>query len=123
MPVAVFAAQLAAESGWDPLAESPVGARGIAQFMPQVWKQYGIDGDGDGTADVWNPADAIHSAAELNCINRKLVKGASGKRLVNTLAAYNAGYGAVLKHDGVPPFPETEQYVDRIMEWSKTIEH
>jgi len=101
VPVEVFAAQIAAESGWDPEARSPAGARGIAQFMPEVWKQYGLDGDGDGDASVWNPVDAIHSAAALNCINRKLVRDASGNRLRNTLAAYNAGYGAVLKYDVV----------------------
>ncbi len=123
VPVAVLAAQLAAESGWDAQAVSPAGARGLAQFMPEVWEQYGIDGDGDGQADIWNPADAIHSAAALNCVNRRLVKEASGKRLANTLAAYNAGYGAVLKHDGIPPYPETEQYVERILDWSQSIEH
>jgi hypothetical protein len=89
--------------------------------MPEVWKQYGIDADGDGEASVWNPVDAIHSAAALNCINRKLVRDASGNRLRNTLAAYNAGYGAVLKYDGVPPFPETQTYVDRVLTTSKTI--
>ena len=121
VPVEVLAAQIAAESRWDPKAVSPVGARGIAQFMPEVWDQYGIDADKDGSADIWNPVDAIHSAAALNCINRKLVRGASGDRLVNTLAAYNAGYGAVLKYDGVPPFPETEAYVARILEYAKAI--
>jgi hypothetical protein len=119
--IEVLAAQIASESGWDARAVSPAGARGIAQFMPEVWKQYGIDADGDGEASVWNPVDAIHSAAALNCINRKLVRDASGNRLRNTLAAYNAGYGAVLKYDGVPPFPETQTYVDRVLTTSKTI--
>ena len=121
VPVEVFAAQIAAESGWDPRAVSPAGARGIAQFMPAVWEQYGIDANGDGTADVWDPVDAIHSAAELNCLNRRLVKDASGNRLHNTLAAYNAGFGSVLKYDGVPPFPETETYLARILEYAETI--
>lgn len=121
VPVEVLAAQIAAESGWDARAVSPAGAQGIAQFMPEVWAQYGIDGDKDGSVDIWNPVDAIHSAAALNCINRKLVRGAAGNRLTNTLAAYNAGYGAVLKYDGVPPFPETEAYVARILEYAKEI--
>jgi soluble lytic murein transglycosylase-like protein len=121
VPVEVFAAQIAAESGWDPRAVSPAGAQGIAQFMPAVWEQYGIDANGDGTADVWDPVDAIHSAAELNCLNRRLVKDASGNRLHNTLAAYNAGFGSVLKYDGVPPFPETETYLARILEYAETI--
>ena len=121
VPIEVLAAQIAAESGWDERAVSPAGARGIAQFMPEVWKQYGIDGDGDGKASVWNPVDAIHSAAELNCLNRRLVRRAEGDRLRNTLAAYNAGFGSVLKYDGVPPFPETRAYVERILESAKTI--
>jgi soluble lytic murein transglycosylase-like protein len=121
VPVEILAAQIAAESGWDPTAVSPAGARGIAQFMPAVWEQYGIDADKDGTADVWNPVDAIHSAAALNCVNRRLVRDASGNRLKNTLAAYNAGFGSVLKYDGIPPFPETETYVDRILRYAETI--
>ena len=121
VPVEILAAQIAAESGWDPTAVSPAGAQGIAQFMPAVWEQYGIDADKDGSADIWNPVDAIHSAAALNCINRRLVREASGNRMSNTLAAYNAGYGAVLEHDGVPPFPETQAYVAKILESAKTI--
>lgn len=122
VPVNVFAAQLHAESGWDPNALSPAGAQGIAQFMPATWKQFGIDADNDGSADVWNPIDAIHSAAELNCVNRKLVANVDGKKLHNLLAAYNAGHGAVREYNGVPPFPETENYVTKILESSKTIQ-
>jgi soluble lytic murein transglycosylase-like protein len=121
VPARVLAAQIAAESGWDEHAQSAAGAQGIAQFMPEVWAQYGIDANHDGTADVWDPVDAINSAAALDCINRRLVRDASGDRLSNTLAAYNAGYGAVLAHDGVPPFAETQQYVQRIMEYARDI--
>ena len=123
VPIEVFAAQITAESGWDPQAVSPAGARGIAQFMPAVWKQYGIDADGDGKATVWNPVDALHSAAELNCVNRRLIKKASGKRLSNTLAAYNAGFNAVLRHDGIPPYPETTAYVEKILRTAQDIEY
>lgn len=121
VPLEVFAAQIAAESSWNPRAVSPAGARGIAQFMPAVWRQYGIDATGDGRADVWDPIDAIHSAAELNCVNRRLVREASGNRLHNTLAAYNAGFNAVLRYDGIPPFPETEAYVERILRFAANI--
>ncbi len=117
----LFAAQIHAESGFDPMAESPAGAQGIAQFMPYTWKHYGIDGDGDSVIDVWNPADAIHSAARLNCINRKIVSVLDGPRLKNTLAAYNAGVGSVLEYGGIPPFPETQNYVERIFTNSETI--
>lgn len=117
----LFAAQLHAESSFDPSAESSAGAQGIAQFMPFTWKHYGIDGDGDGLVDVWNPADAIPSAARMNCINRKSVRNLDGPRLKNTFAAYNAGIGSVLKYGGIPPFPETENYVEKIFNISKTI--
>ena len=123
IPARVFAAQIAAESSWDPRARSPAGAQGIAQFMPRVWEQYGIDANDDGRVDIWDATDAIHSAARLNCINRDLVKKASGRRLENTLAAYNAGFSAVLKYDGIPPYPETEAYVRRILDTAKTIEY
>lgn len=122
IPAPVLAAQIAAESGWDPQARSPVGARGIAQFMPKVWRQYGIDANGDGKASVWDPEDAIAAAAELNCRNLELVASASGDRLRNTLAAYNAGYASVLKYDGVPPFPETQAYIDRILASAATVQ-
>lgn len=121
IPVEILAAQIAAESGWDTRARSSAGAQGIAQFMPAVWRQYGVDANNDGKRSIWDPVDAIHSAARLNCVNRNLVKGASGNRLENTLAAYNAGYGAVLKYDGIPPYPETEAYVKRILEDAKEI--
>lgn len=122
VPVRILAAQIAAESSWDPSAISPAGAQGIAQFMPGTWKQYGIDGDGDGVADVWNPVDAIHSAAALNCVNRRLVREVEGRTIEKILAAYNAGHGAVRTHGGIPPYPETEQYVERILTWAKTVE-
>lgn len=122
VPAQVLAAQLASESGWDPTAVSPAGARGLAQFMPEVWEQYGLDGDGDGKARINNPVDAIHSAAALNCVNAELVADVPGDRLRNILAAYNAGYNQVVKYGGVPPFPETEQYVDRIIRRSQIIE-
>ncbi len=115
VPPEVLAAQLASESSWDPYAVSPAGAQGLAQFMPAVWEQYAVDGDGDGVADVWNPIDAIHSAAELNCVNAALVADVPGNELKNILAAYNAGFNQVVKYEGVPPFPETQAYVDRIL--------
>jgi len=116
IPSRVLAAQIAVESSWRTDVVSPAGAQGIAQFMPGTWEQYGIDADGDGTPDVWNPIDAIHSAAALNCVNRGLVIDVPGTPLHNILAAYNAGHGAVRKYDGVPPFPETEQYIERVLD-------
>lgn len=122
VPATVLAAQLASESGWDPTAVSPAGARGLAQFMPEVWEQYAVDGDGDGDTDIYDPVDAIHSAAELNCVNAELVADVPGDRLRNILAAYNAGFNQVVRYEGVPPFPETEQYVERVLSRAERIQ-
>jgi len=122
VPARVLAAQLASESSWDPRAVSPAGAQGIAQFMPEVWAEYGVDGDGDGSAAVWNPIDAIHSAAELNCLNHLLVADVPGDELRNVLAAYNAGFNQVVRYQGVPPFPETQEYVERVLRRAEQVE-
>jgi len=122
VPARVLAAQLASESSWDPRAVSPAGATGLAQFMPEVWKQYAVDGDGDGDTDIYDPVDAIHSAAELNCVNADLVADVPGDRLSNILAAYNAGFNQVIRYEGVPPFPETEQYVERVLSRAERIQ-
>lgn len=116
----ILAAQLWAESGFNPSATSPAGAQGIAQFMPGTWAAAGIDGDGDGVADVWNPRDAIASQARYMCRQYDQVAGLAaagriGGDLVDlTLAAYNAGLGNVLNHGGIPPFQETQDYVQKI---------
>jgi soluble lytic murein transglycosylase-like protein len=122
VPAEVLAAQVASESAWNPQAISPAGAQGIAQFMPQTWDQYGIDADGDGEATVWNPIDAIHSAAALNCVNLRLVQDVPGDELINTLAAYNAGFNNVLRYQGVPPFPETQDYIERILRRAESVD-
>ena len=122
VPAKVLAAQLASESSWDPRAVSPAGATGLAQFMPEVWEQYAVDGDGDGDTDIYDPVDAIHSAAALNCVNADLVADVPGDRLRNILAAYNAGFNQVVRYEGVPPFPETEQYVERVLSRAERIE-
>ena len=120
IPAPVIAAQIQVESGWNPRAVSPVGAQGIAQFLPATWAGAGRDWDGDGVADVWNPADAIPSQGGFDCsIITTLRPALAAGRLHGditdlALAAYNAGAGAVLAAGGVPPFPETQAYVARI---------
>jgi hypothetical protein len=48
---------------------SPAGAEGPMQFMPATWAVYGLDGDGDGVANIWDAADAVPSAAHYLCAN------------------------------------------------------
>ncbi|MFJ5553431.1 NlpC/P60 family protein [Streptomyces sp. NPDC093225] len=117
---ALLAAQLYQESGFNPRARSPVGALGIGQFMPETWKGHGIDGDGDGDRDVWDPADAIPSAASYDCELAGYVKKVPGDPTRNMLAAYNAGAYAVIKYGGVPPYRETQNYVKVITALAKS---
>ncbi len=111
---ALLAAQLYQESGFNPNAKSPAAAQGIAQFIPGTWATHGIDGDGDGDRDVWDPNDAIPSAAKYDCTLASYVKDVPGDPTKNMLASYNAGAYAVIKYGGVPPYRETQNYVKRI---------
>ncbi|MDN5562554.1 MAG: peptidoglycan DD-metalloendopeptidase family protein [Luteococcus sp.] len=123
----LIAAQIEAESNWNPNAVSPVGAVGIAQFMPSNFSLI-QDENGDGKADPRDPLDEIPAQGRLMCSLVPLFSpAASGDELLRlTLAAYNAGPGNVLpagcaKADkgrckpSVPGFAETQGYVIRIM--------
>jgi cell wall-associated NlpC family hydrolase len=110
----LLAALLTQESGFNPKATSPVGARGIGQFMPSTWESSGIDGNGDGKRDVLDPGDAIPSSAKHLCDLADEVKDVPGNKQNNMLAAYNAGSGAVKQYGGVPPYKETQNYVRTI---------
>lgn len=112
----LIAAQIEAESGWNPNAVSPAGARGIAQFMPSTWAAAGRDGDGDGRAEITNPHDAIAAQGHYMCRQVALLKtrGYGGDIIDLALAAYNAGLGNVDTYHGIPPFKETRAYVARI---------
>ncbi|MGW0612575.1 bifunctional lytic transglycosylase/C40 family peptidase [Streptomyces sp. NPDC002788] len=117
---ALLAAQLYQESGFNPRAQSHAAAQGIAQFIPGTWASHGIDGDGDGDRDVWDPKDAIPSAASYDCELASYVKKVGGNQTENMLAAYNAGAYAVIKYGGVPPYSETRNYVKRITTLSES---
>jgi cell wall-associated NlpC family hydrolase len=112
---ALLAAQLYAESGFHPDDVSPKGAQGIAQFMPATWAVWGVDADGDGRTDPFDPIDAIASAANYDCALARDTHLLPGDAVANMLAAYNAGVYAVLQFQGVPPYPETQNYVQRIL--------
>ncbi|MEU7427905.1 bifunctional lytic transglycosylase/C40 family peptidase [Streptomyces sp. NPDC040750] len=117
---ALLAAQLYQESGWNPTVVSPADARGIAQFIPSTWATHGIDGNGDGKRDVWDPNDAIPSAASYDCELAKYVKDVPGNTSDNMLAAYNAGAYRVIRAGGVPSISETRNYVQRIRSLEKS---
>ncbi|WP_308294062.1 NlpC/P60 family protein [Streptomyces sp. UNOC14_S4] len=117
---AILAAQIYSESGWNPRAVSPANAQGIAQFMPDTWASHGIDANKDGKADIWDPQDAIPSAAVYDCELSKDVKSVPGDLADNMLASYNAGAYAVIQHRGIPPYSETQGYVKEIRTLAKS---
>lgn len=102
VPPALLAALLQAESGWNPRAISPVGALGIAQFMPGT-------AAGMGLRDPFDPGQAVPAAARLLGVHLRRFGS-----VPLALAAYNAGPAAVERYGGVPPFAETQAYVARI---------
>jgi len=112
----LLAAQIDQESGFDPDAVSKAGAQGIAQFMPDTWAVWGEDLDGDGVASPFNAREAIDAQARLMCflIFEANASGIDGDPVDLALAGYNAGWSQVVRYDGIPPFRETEAYVDRI---------
>lgn len=100
---ALIAAQLMAESGFDPNAVSPAGAVGIAQFMPATAREWGL-------RDRFDPVASIEAQAKfMSSLLRQF------HSVPLAIAAYNAGPGAVASCRCVPPYPETQAYVVRIL--------
>jgi soluble lytic murein transglycosylase-like protein len=91
------------ESRYDPKATSPVGARGLMQLMPATAKRFKCNDASDQACNV--EAGTKYLAWLLKRFNGD-VKLA--------LAGYNAGEGSVDKYQGVPPYPETQNYVNKI---------
>lgn len=110
-PAALFAAQLAQESGWNPQAVSPVGARGLAQFMPATARDMGRQRPDMGPARPTNPVWAIRAMVAYDLQNKQRLRAASEFDLwALTLMAYNGGLGWVFrdqakaKAEGLNPF-------------------
>jgi hypothetical protein len=103
VPPALMAGQLMAESGFDPNAGSPAGAQGIAQFIPSTAAAYGL-------TNPYDPVAAIDAEAHLMS---DLLRQFGSPELA--LAAYNAGPAPVEACHWIPPYPETQAYVTRIL--------
>jgi soluble lytic murein transglycosylase-like protein len=103
VPVELLAAQLYAESNFNPFAVSGAGAQGLAQFTPGTARAYGLADPFDGAASIDAQAHLMHDLL------------AKYKTAALALAAYNAGPGAVDRYHGVPPFAETQDYVARVL--------
>ncbi|MEW6323234.1 MAG: lytic transglycosylase domain-containing protein [Acidobacteriota bacterium] len=99
---ALVHAVIEAESGYDPRARSAKGARGLMQLMPATAREYT-------RGNIYDPATNVDAGV------RHLRGLLDRLDLPLALAAYNAGERAVRRHQGIPPYPETEQYVRRIL--------
>lgn len=117
LPPEVVAAQLDVESRWDPEAVSPVGAEGLAQFMPETWELYGRGEATDPEASIRAQG---HYLRDLRGMVSELEPADPDEEIELVLAAYNAGPTVVLEQGGVPPYPETERYVEQITELAGT---
>jgi len=103
IPVGIALAQANAESGLNTGAVSNKGAGGVMQLMPATAKELGV-------TNIFDPGQNIDAGFKYL------------KQLFNqfgdwalALAAYNAGPGTVAKYGGIPPYPETQNYVTKIM--------
>ncbi len=114
VPTSWIAAQIEAESGWDPtLGANHAGASGLTQFIPSTWAVYGHG------ASPNDPVAAIRAMGEylrdLRAQLKSTIEAHPDIPAVELImAGYNAGPGAVQQYDGVPPYSETQTYLSRI---------
>lgn len=100
---ALIRAIIHAESAFNPKAKSRKGAQGLMQLMPATAKELGVN-------DALNPSENIQGGTRYIA---QLLKQFNGNIKLAS-AAYNAGPNAVKRYQGVPPYEETEVYVERV---------
>jgi soluble lytic murein transglycosylase len=103
VPPALVKAVIAAESMFDSEAESHAGAQGLMQLMPETARLLGVD-------DPFRPDENVRGGTEY--LRAMLDRYGDFSR---ALAAYNAGPKAVDRHQGIPPYRETRDYVRRVL--------
>jgi len=110
IPEGIFLGLIAAESSWNPKAVSVAGAIGLTQVMPSTAKLLG-----------YNPAELKHDPKLQLEAGARYLKDMyeEFESWEKALAAYNAGPHNVKKYDGIPPFPETENYVQRVLTYAE----
>ena len=105
---ALLKALIRQESNFNPNAVSPAGATGLTQLMPAT-------AQGLGVTDPTNPQQAIDGGAKY--LRQQLDRFGGDEK--KALAAYNAGPGAVARFGGVPPYAETQTYVQKVMGYAE----
>ena len=101
---ALVEAIVAVESAFNPMAVSVKGAMGLMQLMPQTASRYGV-------ADPFDPKQNVRGGTRH--LRDLLLRF---ENLIHALAAYNAGERAVLRYRGLPPYPETRDYVRKVLD-------
>ena len=102
VPARLVRAVIQVESAFNVRARSPKGAMGLMQLMPATARHYAV-------ADPYDPATNIEAGIKhLKSLLQRLP-------VALALAAYNAGEAAVQRFNGIPPYPETRNYVSRIL--------
>jgi len=105
---ALVKAVMHVESAFNPFARSEKGALGLMQLMPATARQYGIE-------DVQDPLQNIVAGVK----HLRYLLDTFKHRQTLALAAYNAGEGAVLRHRGIPPYRETQEYVKKVLRYKR----
>jgi len=100
LPPQLIHSVIKVESNYNPLAVSPKGAEGLMQLIPSTARRFGV-------SNVFNPAQNIQGGSKY----LKYLLDLFGGNYALALAAYNAGEAAVTTYGGVPPFPETQNYL------------
>ena len=103
-------AVIQAESSFDHTAVSPVGAQGAMQIMPHTQEELGL-------IDPFDPRANVYAGSQY--LMHQLQRFGSVEL---ALAAYNAGPGSVEQYGGIPPFPETQEFVRRVLVyWNRNL--
>ena len=103
IPASLIHSVIQVESNYDPGAVSSKGAQGLMQLIPETARRFGV-------SDAFDPLENMQGGARYLRHLLDLYRG----DFALTLAAYNAGEGAVARYGGIPPYPETQQYVQRV---------